>query len=128
MFPSFFLLIDPTGFANFVNPILELIGTKMDSPTSAVIIMAIILFGFQTSIGNVQTLPSDLFNKSTVGTLSGIAGMAAKLAAFGLTVLVPILTAGENYAPAFYVGAALTALALFAVWVLIPRVEKVRPH
>ena len=127
MFPSFFLLIDPSGFGSVLNAIMGLFGVVVDAPTSAVIIMAIILFGFQTSIGNVQTLPSDLFNKNTVGTLSGIAGMAAKLAAFGLTVLVPWLTAGENYAPAFYVGAALTALALFAVWVLIPRVQKVKP-
>ncbi len=109
MFPSFFLLMNP------------------GSPTNAVIIMALILFGFQTAIGNVQTLPSDLFGKNTVGTLSGMAGMAAKLGAFGLTILVPILTAGDNYTPAFYVGAGLTILALFAVWVLIPRVEKVKP-
>jgi len=109
MFPSFFLLMNP------------------GSPTMAVIIMAFILFGFQTSIGNVQTLPSDLFGKGTVGTLSGIAGMAAKFGAFALTILVPILTAGENYTPAFYVGAALTIIALLAVWVLIPKVEKVKP-
>jgi len=110
MFPSFFLLMNP------------------GSATMAVIIMAVILFGFQTSIGNVQTLPSDLFGTGSVGTLSGIAGMAAKLGALGLTLLVPMLTAGENYTPAFYVGAALTAIALIAVWVLIPRVEKVKPH
>jgi len=109
MLPSFFLLMNP------------------GSATSAVIIMAVILFGFQTAIGNVQTLPSDLFGKGTVGTLSGIAGMAAKLGAFSLTLLVPWLTAGENYSPAFYVGAALTVVALLAVWILIPRVEKVQP-
>lgn len=42
------------------------------SPTMAVIIMAVILFGFQTAIGNVQTLPSDLLGKKAVGTLAGI--------------------------------------------------------
>ena len=109
MFPSFFLLMNP------------------GSPTMAVIIMAVILFGFQTSIGNVQTLPSDLFNKDTVGTLAGIAGMGAKLGAFGLTILVPKLTAGDNYTPAFFVGAALTIIALIAVWVLIPKVAPVKP-
>ncbi len=109
MFPSFFLLMNP------------------GSPTNAVIIMAFILFGFQTAIGNVQTLPSDLFGKNTVGTLSGIAGMAAKFGAFGLTILVPIITAGENYTPAFYVGAALTILALFAIWFLIPKIEPLKP-
>ena len=109
MLPSFFLLMQST------------------TATSGVVIMAVILFGFQTSIGNVQTLPSDLFGKNTVGTLSGIAGMAAKLGAFGLTILVPKLTTGDNYIPAFVVGAILTIIALFAVWILIPRVEKIRP-
>ncbi len=109
MFPAFFMLMNP------------------GSPTVAVLIMAVILFGFQTSIGNVQTLPSDLFGSGSVGTLSGVAGMAAKLGALGLTLLVPKLTVGENYAPAFYVGAALTIIALLAVWVLIPKVEKVKP-
>ena len=127
MLPSFFLLIDPATFASAFNSILDLVGITMDSPTAAVIIMAIILFGFQTSIGNVQTLPSDLFGTGSVGTLSGIAGMGAKLGALGLTLLVPKLTVGENYTPAFYVGAALTIVALLAVWILIPRVEKVKP-
>ena len=126
MFSAFFMLMDPGVIASAMNKVLGYIGVIVDSPTAAVLIMAIILFGFQTSIGNVQTLPSDLFNKKTVGTLAGISGMAAKLAAFGLTILVPILTAGDNYIPAFYVGAALTVIALFAVWVLIPNVEKIK--
>ncbi len=127
MFPSFFLLINPASFASICNSVLGLMNITMDSPSAAVIIMAVILFGFQTSIGNVQTLPSDMFSKKTVGTLSGFAGMAAKLAVFGFTILVPWLTKGENYAPAFYVGAGLTAAALFAIWVLIPKVVKVQP-
>jgi len=95
-------------------------------PTNAVIIMAVILFGFQTAIGNVQTLPSDLFGKKAVGTLSGISGMAAKLGALGLTALVPILTAGGNYTPAFVIGASLAIVAALAVWVLIPKVEALK--
>ncbi|MGY8851139.1 MAG: MFS transporter, partial [Pseudomonadales bacterium] len=49
------------------------------SPITAVLLMAVILFGFQTAIGNVQTLPSDFFGGKTVGTLAGFSGMAAKL-------------------------------------------------
>lgn len=95
-------------------------------PTTAVIIMAVILFGFQTAIGNVQTLPSDLYGKKAVGTLSGFAGMAAKLGALGLTALVPILTADGNYTPAFVIGAGLAITAMLAVWVLIPKIEPLK--
>lgn len=96
-------------------------------PTTAVIIMAVILFGFQTAIGNVQTLPSDLFGKKAVGTLAGFSGMAAKLGALGLTALVPILTADGNYTPAFVIGASLAVIAMAAIWILIPKIEPLKP-
>lgn len=97
-------------------------------PFIAVIIMAVILFGFQTAIGNVQTLPSDLFGKKTVGTLAGLAGMAAKLAVAGLTYLIPELTAGGNYTPAFIIGAALALIAMASVWFLCPKIEPLKPQ
>jgi len=95
-------------------------------PVTAVILMAVILFGFQTAIGNVQTLPSDLFGGKTVGTLSGFAGMAAKLGAFGLTALVPWLTSGGNYTPAFIIGAALAIITMASVWILCPKIEPLK--
>ena len=96
-------------------------------PITAVLLMAVILFGFQTAIGNVQTLPSDLFGKKTVGTLSGYAGMAAKLGAVGLTSLIPWLTSGGNYTPAFVVGAALAVTAIASIWLLCPKIEPLKP-
>ncbi|WP_018995465.1 MFS transporter [Hirschia maritima] len=98
------------------------------SPTVAVMIMAAILFGFQTAIGNVQTLASDFFGGKSVGTLAGFAGMAAKLAAAGLTFWIPQLTSGENYTPVFVIGAALALTALAAVWLLCGRIEPIRPN
>ena len=96
------------------------------APVVAVLIMAVILFGFQTAIGNVQTLPSDLFGKKAVGTLAGLSGMAAKLGALGLTALVPMLTADGNYSPAFIIGASLAIIAMAAVWLLIPKIEPLK--
>ncbi len=92
-------------------------------PTTAVLLMAVILFGFQTAIGNVQTLPSDLFGGKGVGTLAGFSGMAAKLGAAALTYLVPYLTSGGNYTPAFIIGAALAIVSVASVWILCPRIE-----
>ena len=97
------------------------------SPITAVLLMAVILFGFQTAIGNVQTLPSDFFGGKTVGTLAGFSGMAAKLGAVGLTALVPVLTAGGNYTPAFMIGAGLAVSALASVWILCPKIEPLSP-
>jgi len=97
------------------------------TPLLAVLIMALILFGFQTSIGNVQTLPSDLYSKKAVGSLAGYAGTAAKLAAAGLVWLVPRLTE-ESYMPAFIIGVALAVLAVLSVWILIPKIEPLKPR
>ena len=96
-------------------------------PTTAVLLMAVILFGFQTAIGNVQTLPSDFYGKKTIGILAGFAGMAAKLGAVGLTSLVPILTLGGNYTPVFIIGAGLALIALAAIWILCPKIEPLKP-
>ncbi len=96
-------------------------------PVNAVLLMAVILFGFQTAIGNVQTLPADFFGGKTVGTLAGLAGMAAKFGAMAMTSLVPWLTAGGNYTPAFIIGAALAVTALASIWILCPRVEPLKP-
>lgn len=99
------------------------------SPTIAVLIMAVILFGFQTAIGNVQTLPSDFFGGKSVGTLAGFAGMAAKLGAAALsTYLIPWLTTGGNYTPAFIVGAALALIAMAAVWILCGEIKPLKPR
>lgn len=103
-----------------------LILAKPGGPTSAVLIMAVILFGFQTAIGNVQTLPSDFFSGKTVGTLAGFAGMAAKLCAAGLIFLVPWLTKGGNYAPAFIIGASLTLIAMASIWFLCGKIEPLK--
>ena len=97
------------------------------TPIVAVLLMAVILFGFQTAIGNVQTLPSDFFGGKTVGTLAGFSGMAAKLGAVGLTSLVPMLTAGGNYTPAFLIGAGLAISALASIWILCPKIEPLSP-
>jgi len=96
------------------------------SALTAVIIMAIILFGFQTAIGNIQTLPSDLFNGKSVGTLAGLAGMSAKLAAAGLTWYIADELPVDKYSFVFLIGAALVLLVIGAVWLLIPKIQPLK--
>jgi len=93
------------------------------SALTAVIIMAVILFGFQTAIGNIQTLPSDLLNGKSVGTLSGIAGMSAKFAAAGLVWYIKDVITPESYGQVFIIGAGLVVIVVASVWVLIPKIR-----
>ena len=99
---------------------------KASSPMIAVLLMAAILFGFQTVVGNIQTLPSDFYSGNSVATLAGFAGTAAKLAVVGLNFLIPIITV-NSYAPAFVVGAALAILTVLSVWVLCGRIQPLKP-
>lgn len=84
-------------------------------PLWAVLTIAAVLFGFQIAIGNIQTLPGDLFSGRSVGSLAGIGGMAAVAGTLVTTWLVPVMTA-HSYAPMFLLVAALVPLSLVAVW------------
>jgi ACS family hexuronate transporter-like MFS transporter len=94
---------------------------------TAVLLMAAILFGFQTAVGNIQTLPSDFFSGKSVGSLAGFAGTAAKLAVVLLNFLIPVITV-TSYAPAFAVGAALAVLTVLSVWVLCGHIHPLKPR
>ena len=89
--------------------------------------MAAILFGFQTAVGNIQTLPSDFYSGKSVGTLAGYAGTAAKLAVVGLNFLIPVITV-NSYAPAFAVGATLAILTVLSVCILCGHIQPLNPR
>ncbi|WP_315386335.1 MFS transporter [uncultured Stenotrophomonas sp.] len=102
-----------------------LLGAVMATdPMWAVITIAFVLFGFQIAIGNIQTLPGDIFNGKSVGSLAGLGGMAAVAGTLITTWLVPVMTR-ESYAPIFILVAALVPASLLALWLVTGRVEKV---
>jgi len=100
---------------------------KAATPMIAVLLMAAILFGFQTAVGNIQTLPSDFYSGKSVGSLAGFAGTAAKLAVVLLNFLIPVITV-NSYAPAFAVGAGLAIMTVLSVWVLCGHIQPLKPR
>ena len=92
-------------------------------PLIAVLTIAAVLFGFQVAIGNIQTLPGDVFHGGAVGSLAGIGGMAAVAGTLVTTWLVPVMTR-ESYAPIFVLVAALVPLSLIAIWCVAGRIER----
>lgn len=100
--------------------------TQASTPLFAVLLMAVILFGFQTAVGNIQTLPSDFYSGKSVGSLAGFAGTAAKLAVVGLNFLIPVITV-NSYTPAFVVGAGLAIMTVLSVMILCPEIKPLKP-
>lgn len=95
-----------------------------------VLLIAVILFGFQIAIGSIQTLPSDFYSGDSVGSLAGVGGTAAVVGVLIMNSLIPWVTAPEidpNWVPAFVIGALLVPLALLSVWLLARKVEPVTP-
>ena len=102
-----------------------LIATAFAStPLTAVLLIAVILFGFQFAIGNIQTLPSDFFAGKSVGSLAGVGGTAAVVGVLITTWMVPAITQ-ESYVPFFLLGAMLVPLAVASVWIFGGRIEPV---
>ncbi|MBS0216772.1 MAG: MFS transporter [Proteobacteria bacterium] len=100
-----------------------LMAMRATDPTAAVVWIAMVLCGFQIAIGNVQTLPSDLFDGRSVGTLAGLGGMAAVAGTLLTTWLVPVMTR-HSFAPIFILVAALVPLSLVVVWWVTGPIER----
>jgi ACS family hexuronate transporter-like MFS transporter len=100
------------------------------TPVAAVCLIAVVLFGFQIVINNIQTLPSDYFSGANVGTVAGLGGTSAIVGVLITSWFVPAMTK-TSYVPFFMLGASLVPLSLLALFVLggtITAVEKEGPQ
>lgn len=95
------------------------------TPMIAVLLIAVILFGFQMAIGNIQTLPSDYFSGKSVGSLAGLSGTAAVAGTLITIWIVPVITK-VSYVPFFVMGAALVPLSIAAIWFLSGHIAPVK--
>lgn len=86
-------------------------------PLVAVLAMSVILFGYQFTMNNIQTLASDMYTGKSVGSLAGLGGAAATLGTILSILFVPMLTAGDNWTPFFIMGASLVPISLACVFI-----------
>lgn len=94
-----------------------------NTPMKFVIIVFFVLFGFQFGIGNVQTLPSDLLDKKSVGSLAGLGGCVGVFSVIVMNTIIPIITK-ESYTPAFIIIAVFVPLGVLSIFTFI---KKIRP-
>lgn len=97
---------------------------KGNNPMTFIYIVAIVLFGFQFAIGNIQTLSSDLLKGPSVGTLAGLAGTIAAVSVIIMNWLIPKITT-VSYTPAFIIIAVLAPLSVLSIYILIRKIKPV---
>jgi ACS family hexuronate transporter-like MFS transporter len=96
-----------------------------DTPEKFVGIVAIVLFGFQFSIGNVQTIPSDILRGSSVASLAGLGGTIGVFSVIIMNFLIPIFTS-QSFTPAFVIIALFVPLGVLAVYFFGGKLESVK--
>jgi ACS family hexuronate transporter-like MFS transporter len=80
---------------------------RAHTATAALAVIAVVLFGFQTWINNVQTMPSDWFPQSAVGSVAGLGGMGAGIGAILFTQTTGFVVDRWAYTPMLIVAGVL---------------------
>jgi ACS family hexuronate transporter-like MFS transporter len=96
-----------------------------NTPEKFVSFVFVVLFGFQFSISNIQTIPSDLLNDKSVGTLAGLGGSIGAVSVIIMNWLIPIITV-DSYTPAFIILAILAPLSVLSVTILIKEIKPIQ--
>jgi ACS family hexuronate transporter-like MFS transporter len=112
---AFAALLMPAGvFAAFVN-----------NPFVALVLIGVVLFGFQVWMNNVQTMPSDFFPSRAVASVAGLGGTGA-----GIGSMIFIFTTGWvvdhfSYTPILVTAGLLAPLGTIALFILAGPIRKV---
>ncbi len=95
-----------------------------ETTAGAIAAMCCTLFGFQFWVGNVQTLPSDLFPVGAVGAIAGISGSAAGLGSVFLTLSTGWVVERFSYNPILITAGILGPVATVVLFCLIGRIPR----
>jgi MFS transporter, ACS family, hexuronate transporter len=102
-----------------------ILAMRANDPYVALAWMSVVLFGFQVWVNNLQTLPSDFFPSTAVGSVFGMGGAAAALASVLFTFGTGRVVDAFGYTPVFLVSAALGPIGLVVTLALAGRIGKV---
>lgn len=102
-----------------------ILAMQANDPYVALAWMSVVLFGFQIWVNNLQTLPSDFFPGTAVGSVFGMGGAAAALASVLFTFGTGRVVDTFGYTPVFLVSAVLGPLGLVVTLLLAGRITKI---
>jgi MFS transporter, ACS family, aldohexuronate transporter len=89
-----------------------------DSAMAALAFIALVTFGFQSWINNVQTIPSDLFPQQAVASVAGLGGVGAGAGAILFTLTTGWVVDHFSYTPILVVAGLLPVLGTLILFTL----------
>lgn len=112
------------GFSCLLMP-AGIVAAYTSDAMLALAMISVVLFGFQVWINNVQTLPSDFFPKSAVGSVAGLGGMGA-----GIGSMIFIFTTGWvvdnfSYTPILVAAGLLAPIGTIVLLALSGKIGRV---
>jgi ACS family hexuronate transporter-like MFS transporter len=111
------------GIATCMMP-FGILAARAESPYVALGLIAVVLFGFQMWISNVQTLPSDFFASKSVGTVAGMGGTAAGVSSLFFNLCTGWLVLHFGYVLVLTIAGVLAPLGAIALFVVAGNVHK----
>jgi len=96
----------------------------------ALVLIGVVLFGFQVWINNVQTLPSDFFPDKAVASVAGLGGTGAGIGSMIFVFGTGWVVDHFSYVPLLVVAGLLAPLGTLVLFALCGRIERVplKPH
>lgn len=102
-----------------------ILAVRAESPYTALVLMGVVLFGFQIWVNNLQTLPSDFFPGSAVASVFGLGGTAAAVASVSFNWYTGSVVDSFGYTPVFVVAGLLGPVGLVVTLLLAGRIGRV---
>jgi len=105
---------------------------RAHSAYTALAYIAIVLFGFQMWISNVQTLPSDFFSHRSVGVVAGMGGTAAGIASLLFNLATAPMAHRFGYGFVLTLAGLMAPLGLVLLLLVAGKIQRVdlpaEPH
>jgi ACS family hexuronate transporter-like MFS transporter len=96
------------------------------STAAALALIGVVLFGFQSWINNVQTMPSDFFPERVVASVAGLGGVGAGVGAILFTLTTGfVVDHFHSYTPILVTAGLLPVLGTAALFLLGGPIRKV---
>ena len=102
-----------------------ILAARAESASHALIYIAIVLFGFQMWISNVQTLPSDYFSNAAVGSVAGMGGTAAGISSLLFNLGTGWLVTHFGYAIVLTLAGVLSPIGAILLFLFIGRIQHI---